>query len=160
MTTPLTGSGDYHSWSQAMIIALDAKNKTGFVDGSLPRLPSDDLLFVAWKHCNSMVKSWLLNTISREFSNSLLCFQDAVEIWNDLKSRFLESDGPRVFAIKKNLANLNQGAMDVNTYYTRMKVLWDESALDMKMPQFVLVLLSTPGFLVNNAKLFSNFSWA
>lgn len=86
VTSPLSGANNYHSWSRAMLIALDAKNKTAFVDGSLPRPPTDDLLFNSWKRCNSMVKSWLLNYISKEFSTSLLCFQDASEIWTDLRS--------------------------------------------------------------------------
>lgn len=73
-----------------------------------------------------MVKSWLLNSVSQEFSTSLLCFEDASGIWSDLRSQFLESDGPRIFDIKQNLATLNQGSMDFNSYYTRMKVLWDE----------------------------------
>lgn len=126
VTTPLSGAGNYHSWSRAILIALEAKNKTAFIDSSLPRPDDDDLLFVPWKRCNSMVKSWLLNTVSKEFANSLLCFQNAVDIWTDLRSRFLESDGPRIFDIKKSLTALTQGSMDVNSYYNKMKILWDE----------------------------------
>lgn len=126
VTTLLSGAANYHSWSRAMLIALDTKNKTTFVDGTLPRPFEDDLLFNSWKRYNSMVKSWLLNSISQEFSTSLRCFQDASDIWTDLRSCFLESDGARIFDIKKNLATLNQGSMDVNSYYTKMKVLWDE----------------------------------
>lgn len=126
VTTLLSGSGNYHSWSRAMLIALDAKNKTTLIDGSLPRSSSGDLLFPAWKYCNNMVKSWLLNSVSMEFSNSLLSFRDTVEIWNDLRSDSWEVMVQEFLPFKKRLANLNQGAMDVNSYYTKMKVLWDK----------------------------------
>lgn len=40
----LDGS-NYNSWSIAMRISLDAKNKLGFVDGSLARPPVDDRIY-------------------------------------------------------------------------------------------------------------------
>jgi len=51
---------NYNSWSIAMKISLDAKNKLGLVDGSLLRPSEDDLSFRIWSRCNSMVKSWIL----------------------------------------------------------------------------------------------------
>ncbi|XVF80409.1 hypothetical protein PTKIN_Ptkin15bG0068300 [Pterospermum kingtungense] len=143
VTTPLSGSNNYHSWSRAMLTALDAKNKAGFVDGSISRPTNDDLLFAAWKRCNSMVKSWLFNAICKEITTSLLCFQTAAEIWTDLKSRFMQSDGPRVFEIKKSLAMLQQGALDINTYYTKMKVLWDELEGYDEIPECTCPALQT-----------------
>lgn len=128
VTTILLGSSNYHSWSRGILLALDAKNKTAFIDGTISQPNPDDLLFPAWKRVNSMVKSWILNSVSKEFSASLLGFHTAADLWSDLRSRFQESDGPRIFAIKKSLATLVQGAMDINTYYTRMKILWDELA--------------------------------
>ena len=41
VSTPLT-EGNYHFWSQAMIMVLDSKNKMGFVDGSLLEPPLGD----------------------------------------------------------------------------------------------------------------------
>ncbi|KAL6348085.1 hypothetical protein AAG906_039240 [Vitis piasezkii] len=40
----LTGS-NYNTWSRAMIVALIAKNKIGFIDGSIPRPTTNDLLY-------------------------------------------------------------------------------------------------------------------
>lgn len=63
---------NYDDWSYAMRISLDAKNKIGFVDGSLPRPWSIDPMFRAWSRCNSMVKSWLLNAVSPQIYRSIL----------------------------------------------------------------------------------------
>jgi len=63
---------NYDDWSYAMRISLDAKNKIGFVDGSLPRPLSIDPMFRAWSRCNSMVKSWLLNAVSPQIYRSIL----------------------------------------------------------------------------------------
>jgi len=55
---------NYGDWSVAMLISLDAKTKTGFIDGTLSRPLESDLNFRLWSRCNSMVKSWLLNFVS------------------------------------------------------------------------------------------------
>lgn len=60
----LDGS-NYNHWSSAMKIALDAKNKLAFIDGSLPRPEAGTPLFRIWSRCNSMVKSWMLNVVSK-----------------------------------------------------------------------------------------------
>lgn len=43
VTQQLTGANNYNSWSRAMLIALSAKNKIGFVDGMIMK-PNDNLL--------------------------------------------------------------------------------------------------------------------
>ncbi|XP_073298533.1 uncharacterized protein [Primulina huaijiensis] len=117
---------NYNTWSRAMSMALTAKNKLSFVDGTCLRPPSEDLLYGSWIRCNSMVISWLLNAVSREIADSLMYIATAHEIWIDLRERFHQSNAPRIFQIKKLLTDLQQGSMDVSTYYTRLRTLWDE----------------------------------
>lgn len=117
---------NYNTWSRAMVMALTAKNKVGFVNGSILRPDPDDLLYSAWIRCNSMVISWILNAVTRDIADSLLYIDSALEIWTDLRDRFHQSNGPRFFQIKTHMVALHQGSLDVSTYYTRLKTLWDE----------------------------------
>ncbi|KAL6348402.1 hypothetical protein AAG906_005710 [Vitis piasezkii] len=116
---------NYNTWSRAMVLTLTAKNKINFIDGSIPCPEYDDLLFGTWIRYNSMVISWILNSVHKDIVDSLLYFDTAVGIWNDLRDRFCQSNGLRIFQIKKHLIALNQGSLDVITYYTRLKILWD-----------------------------------
>ncbi|KAL6315352.1 hypothetical protein AAG906_000458 [Vitis piasezkii] len=50
----------------------------------------------------------------------------AHEIWTDLCDRFCQSNAPRIFQLKKQLIMLQQGALNINAYYTRFKILWEE----------------------------------
>ena len=50
----------------------------------------------------------------------------AATIWTDLRDSFHKSNGPHLLQIKKHLVALSQGAINVNTYFTRLKILWDE----------------------------------
>ena len=99
-------------------MAWTAKNKIGFVDGTIPKPTPNDLLFSIWCRCNSMVSSWIINDVSRDIAYSLLYIDSAFEVWRDLHDRFNQGNGPRVFQIKKQLSNLTQGSLDINAYVT------------------------------------------
>ena len=109
-----------------MKMSLDAKNKIGFVDGSLPRLAENDPMVNIGSRCNSMVKSWLLNTVNREIYDNILYYENAVEMWNDLHTRFRVSNLPRKYQLEQSIATLKQGSMDLYAYYTKKKTLWEQ----------------------------------
>lgn len=90
-------------------MALIAKNKLGIVDGSI--LPPDENhrpLYHSWLRNNNIVASWLLNSISKKITASVIYLSTAAEIWSDLQERFQKRNGPRVFQLKKILAAANK----------------------------------------------------
>lgn len=127
VTHTLDGS-NYNNWSIAMRMSLDAKNKLSFVDGSLPRPDTTDSSFKIWSRCNSMVKSWILNVVNQEIYDSILYYVDAAEMWNDLFLRFKVSNLPRKYQLEQSIASLKQGNLDLSTYYTKKKTLWEQLA--------------------------------
>lgn len=52
---------NYQSWSKQILMALDVKNKTGFVDGTIlpPSAVDSPKLYAAWKRPNALVLVWL-----------------------------------------------------------------------------------------------------
>ncbi|GMI65892.1 hypothetical protein HRI_000258500 [Hibiscus trionum] len=125
VTQPLCND-NYNSWRRSMLMALSAKNKVGFVDGSIPSPASTHQNFGAWTRANNLVSSWLLNSVSKEISASLIYHSSAADIWKDLQDRFQQNNGPRLFSLRKKLGELVQGQSSVSTYYTQLKILWDE----------------------------------
>lgn len=73
-----------------------------------------------------MVKSWLLNSVSKQIYKSILHFDDASEIWTDLLTRFHIMNLPRSYQLSQQVWSLQQGTMDLTTYYTTLKTLWNE----------------------------------
>ena len=45
---PFLGMKNYHTWSRAMVLALTAKKKIGFVNGKIPMLDLDSPLNEDW----------------------------------------------------------------------------------------------------------------
>ncbi|KAI5345032.1 hypothetical protein L3X38_012909 [Prunus dulcis] len=126
---PLNGD-NYAMWHRFMTISLNAKNKLGFVDGTLkkPSSESNPDEHAVWLRCNDMVFSWIVNTLDPEISYSVIYCTTAHEIWEDLRERFSQSNAPRIFQLQPETSYLTQDQLSVATYYTKLKGLWDELA--------------------------------
>ncbi|XP_021906250.1 uncharacterized protein LOC110820924 [Carica papaya] len=97
LVTHVLNGNNYNTWKRAMRIALNAKNKLGFIDGSVPQPDSKDSMAGAWSRCNSIVISWLLNAVAKDIGDNLLYLENAQAIWFDLQHRFQQSNAPRIF---------------------------------------------------------------
>ncbi|XP_070015350.1 uncharacterized protein [Nicotiana sylvestris] len=125
VSSAFDGKG-YGGWRRAIIIALSAKNKLGFIDGTLIIPKTDSAVQQAWGRCNDMVLSWLLNSLSKEIAESVLYPQSAKDLWSDLEDRFGQANGAKLFQLQKELSSVVQGNSSVSTYFTKIKSLWDE----------------------------------
>ncbi|KAL6126662.1 hypothetical protein ACLB2K_074708 [Fragaria x ananassa] len=117
---------NYQSWQEAIQDALDVKNKTGFLDGTLERPEADGEERQQWQRCNTMVKHWLLGSMSKTMHKSVARMKDAKSIWDELKERFTQTGCLSMIQIEEALNKVDQGSSTVNAYYTRLKTLWDE----------------------------------
>jgi hypothetical protein len=124
VSQPLIGE-NYNTWSRSMTMALRAKNKLKFVDGTLVK-PVDPDGAEAWTRCNDMIISWILNSLSKEIAASVIYINTCSEMWMDLKERFSKKNGPRLFQLQKSISALSQENLSVSAYFTRLKSLWDE----------------------------------
>ena len=100
VTQPLIGGENYSAWARVVRKALLTKNKLGFIDGSLTL--SSPLVFTpsaiqAWIKCDNMVATWLTNSVSPKLQASIFYKDMALEIWTDLRNRFTQSNGPKIY---------------------------------------------------------------
>ncbi|XP_039038591.1 uncharacterized protein LOC120176179 [Hibiscus syriacus] len=126
ISQPLIGLENYCVWSRSLKIALLAKNKLGFIDGSCQRSDYSGALQVQWDRCNAVVLSWILNVVSKDLSAELVFASGAASVWNDLQERFYKIDGSRIFFLHREIATLYQGEYTISAFFTRLKMLWDE----------------------------------
>lgn len=83
VSTVFNGIG-FQSWKRSMILSLSAKNKLGFVDGSITPPAINSPAYSNWHRANSMVISWILNSLNKTIADSVLFLPTASEIWNEL----------------------------------------------------------------------------
>ncbi|KAL2932887.1 Retrovirus-related Pol polyprotein from transposon RE1 [Bienertia sinuspersici] len=122
----LTGTSNYRPWRWSFEIALASKRKLGFVTGGVKRDASDKVKQESWGTCNSMVISWILNSVSDDIKKSVMFMNDAAEIWQHLQTRFSVTNGARKYSVNKQIYESKQQGKSVSEYYTQMKALWVE----------------------------------
>ena len=115
-------------------MALNVRNKLGFIDGSIVKPPIDHRDYGAWSRCNDIVVTWLMNSVDKKIGQSLLYISTAEGIWKSLVTRFKQDDAPRIFDIEQRLSKLEQGSMDISTYYTALLTLWEEHRNYVELP--------------------------
>lgn len=126
ITIVVLNENNYYQWQRSMEIALSSKLQLGFVDGSYVKPVNNASLLMHWLRCNNMVTSWLLNSVSAEIRNSVVYIQTAREIWLDLTVQYAQSNVPKLFHLRKELAHLSQGSLLISAYYTKFRTLNDE----------------------------------
>ncbi|PKI71561.1 hypothetical protein CRG98_008078 [Punica granatum] len=73
------------AWAKATEIALRAKNKLGFVDGTLKRPADGDPMKERWDSYNWTMISWIINTIEQELQSSVVYADNVKALWDDLR---------------------------------------------------------------------------
>lgn len=91
-----------------MCMALQSKQKLGFIDGLIPMPNEDPNKEDEWWEVNTLVGSWILNTIEPTLRTSINYSERVDELWMDLKEHFLHGNGPRKYELKAALANCKQ----------------------------------------------------
>ncbi|XP_042976306.1 uncharacterized protein LOC122307472 [Carya illinoinensis] len=99
-----------------------ARNKLGFIDGSLPVPGIAAALFSSWSKCDTIVLSWLLNSLSSKIAQSVIYIESSRAMWLELKEHFSQGDGPRIFELQTAISALRQEQNDVSTYFTDLKI--------------------------------------
>jgi hypothetical protein len=123
---------NYAMWRRSILISLSAKNKLGFINGTISIPGESDPKYMLWQRCNDMVLSWILNSLNQELANSVLYVETPSEIWLDLQERFSQGDFSHHYQVQRSIVELQQNQDSIFTYYTKIKTLWDE--LKMSSP--------------------------
>ena len=87
---------NYDEWVRAVRTALRAKKKCGFIDGTVKQPDEDSPDLEDWWTVNSMVVSWILNTIEPTIRSTITYIEIAKDLWEDIQERFSIANGPRV----------------------------------------------------------------
>ncbi|XP_047309634.1 uncharacterized protein LOC124913055 [Impatiens glandulifera] len=121
----LTGRETYYGWSLSIKLALQAKIKIGFIDGSYPE-PKDQEDANQWGIVDALVRAWIMNTIEARIGRRFQSKKTSRDLWLEIKSRYEGNNGPRRYNLKKDISFVQQGDLDLEEYYSKVRLLWDE----------------------------------
>ncbi|KAL0310000.1 UNVERIFIED_CONTAM: hypothetical protein Sradi_5942300 [Sesamum radiatum] len=111
VTAPMDGT-NYLAWSRAIKLALRGRMKLCFIDGTSLKPDHGHENYDKWIRVDSMVQTWILNSISKNIVGAFLYTKTSRELWLDLEERYGESNGPLVYQLQR----------EITLYFTRFTV--------------------------------------
>ncbi|KAH0680839.1 hypothetical protein KY285_021813 [Solanum tuberosum] len=103
----------YGGRRRSILIALSAKIKLGFIDGSCNPTVAGSPDPQLWNRSNDMVTSLLLNSISKDIADSVIYSTSTHALWKDLEDRFGQPNGAKLYHLQKELSDLVQATNDI-----------------------------------------------
>ncbi|GJS95733.1 putative RNA-directed DNA polymerase [Tanacetum coccineum] len=135
VTIKLKGTKNYHVWSNAMLLALEERNKTGFIDGSCRRSNVDEVLCRQWDRVNAVVLGWILNSITEELSLGQIFSKRATHVWEELKETYDKLDGSVTFNLHHKIHTMKQNGSTLADYYHNLNALWKQFDCLIELPR-------------------------
>ena len=121
----LTGD-NYEEWARSFRTALRARKKFGFIDGTIKQPGEESGDLEDWWTINSLLVSWIRNTIEPTLRSTISHVEIAQDLWTDIKDRFSITNGPRIQQLKSTLADCKKKGMTIMDYYGKLKKIWDK----------------------------------
>ncbi|KAK4406185.1 Retrovirus-related Pol polyprotein from transposon RE1 [Sesamum angolense] len=92
ISAPFNGT-NWLTWSRSVRIALEGKDKLGFIDGSYVKPHEGSADMKQWRITDSLVRTWILSTMTKDIVNAFLYVSSARTLWIELEARYGECDG-------------------------------------------------------------------
>lgn len=106
----LLNGDNFDEWSRELRTALRARKKFGFLDGTIGRPSEDSSDLDDWWTINSLLVSWIRNTIDPNLRRDISFFEVAKDLWDDIAEQYSVVNGPRIQQLKSELYNCKQKA--------------------------------------------------
>ncbi|GJX67981.1 ribonuclease H-like domain-containing protein [Tanacetum coccineum] len=129
------GTENYQVWSCVMLLALEGKNKTRFIDGTCKRSNTNEVLGRRWDRVNAIVLGWILNSISEELFLGQFFSKSAKHVWDELKETYNKVDGFVSFNLHYKINSLSQNGFSIADYYHRINALWKHFDAIVQLPR-------------------------
>ncbi|XP_020677216.1 uncharacterized protein LOC110095849, partial [Dendrobium catenatum] len=133
---------NYLKWSQFVKTYLKGKGKIHHLLGGGPK--EGDPICGAWDEADSMIMSWLWNSITPEISDTFMFLSTAKDIWDAARQTSKARDAAQIFEIKIKVGSTKQGSKTVTEYATILQNLWQEldhyRCIEIRCPEDAAIL--------------------
>lgn len=120
LITPVLLKGEnYSEWAVEIWNSLQAKQKIGFIDGTIQKLTTNPDL-ARWMSTNSMIVGWIRTSIDPKVHSTVSHVADASKLWESLKQRFSVKNSVRKHLVEDEITNCKQNEQSVLEYYGRL----------------------------------------
>ena len=86
-----------------------------------------DPAYATWDAENSMVMTWLVNSMEEDISSNYMCYSTAQELWENVNQMYSDlGNQSRISELILKIGDLHQGEDTVTKYYNSLKRIWQD----------------------------------
>nr|XP_009796473.1 PREDICTED: uncharacterized protein LOC104243046 [Nicotiana sylvestris] len=122
----LTCFENYRLWRRTMRIALEAKLKLGFINGTCIKETFKAELHEDWETYNVIVLSRKMNTVYKDLISGIAYASHAHLVCEDIRERFDKVNRIHIFQLHRAIGTISQGTDSVAMYFTKLKEISPE----------------------------------
>ncbi|RVW56768.1 Retrovirus-related Pol polyprotein from transposon RE1 [Vitis vinifera] len=132
---------NYLQWSQSVLLFICGKGKDEYLTGEAVMPETTEPGFRKWKIENSMIMSWLINSMNNDIGENFLLFGTAKDIWDAAKETYSSSENTsELFQVESALHDFRQGEQSVTQYYNTLTSNIQEIVEQKRLFKFFLGL--------------------
>ncbi|RVW34590.1 Retrovirus-related Pol polyprotein from transposon RE1 [Vitis vinifera] len=117
---------NYLQWSQSVLLFICGKGKDEYLTGEAVMPETTEPGFRKWKIENSMIMSWLINSMNNDIGENFLLFGTAKDIWDAAKETYSSSENTSELFRLNQLHDFRQGEQSVTQYYNTLTRYWQQ----------------------------------
>ena len=93
---------------------LRGRGKIGYLTGDKVAPASEDPLYTTWDAENSMVMTWLVNSMNEEIGPNYMCYSTTKELWDNVNQMYSDlGNQSQVYELTLKLGEIRQGEKSV-----------------------------------------------
>lgn len=106
---------------------IRGRGKIGYITGDKEEPDIDDPSHGTWDAENSMVMTWLVNSMEEEISSNYMCYHTAKELWDNVNQMYSDlGNQSQVYELTLKLGEARQGENNVTKYFNSLKSFWQD----------------------------------
>ena len=130
ITTHKLNGLNFLQWSQSVKLFIQEKGKFGYLTGAVPMPDPKDPAYPTWEYENSLIMSWLVNSMEPTIGKTYLFLSSAQALCESVKEMYSDvGNSAQLFEIKNLISETRQGSHPVTQYYNQLIGLWHECDL-------------------------------
>ncbi|KAL5777605.1 hypothetical protein ACOSP7_010531 [Xanthoceras sorbifolium] len=127
ITTIRLNGDNFLRWSQSVRMYIRGRGKIGYLTGEKKEPKPEDPAYSTWDAENSMVMTWLVNSMTEDISGNYMCYSTAKELWDNVNQMYSDlGNQSQVYELTLKLGDIRQGNDNVTKYFNSLKRLWQD----------------------------------
>ncbi|KAE8672566.1 G patch domain-containing protein TGH [Hibiscus syriacus] len=127
ITSYKLNGNNYLPWSQSVWLYITGRRKIAYLSDSMSIPEETDPKYNTWQSENTMIMSWLINSMIPEVGENFMLYQTATEIWNAARDTYSSADNTsELFGIENHIKDLRQGDLTVAQYFGILNKYWQQ----------------------------------